>query len=60
MSTTDIALSAHLVIPGGYPGEVFIDALAETLHERFEISHPTIQIETSQKKHGCGQTVTPT
>ena len=53
MSTTDIALSAHLVMPGGYPGEAFIDGVANTLHERFEISHPTIQIETSQKNHGC-------
>jgi len=58
MSTTDIALSAHLVMPGGYPGEAFIDAVADTLHERFEISHPTIQIETSQRNHGCAPPVT--
>ena len=55
MSTTDIALSAHLVMPSGYPGEAFIDALADALHERFEISHPTVQIETSPKNHGCAR-----
>ena len=58
MSTTDIALSAHLVMPGGYPGDAFIDAMAEKLHERFEISHPTIQIETAQKSHGCAPPAT--
>lgn len=55
ISTSDIALSVHLLMPGGYPGEAFIDAVTARLHDRFEISHPTIQIETSQKNHGCEQ-----
>jgi len=55
ISTSDIALSVHLLMPGGYPGEPFIDAVTARLHDRFEISHPTIQIETSQKNHGCEQ-----
>lgn len=55
ISTSDIALSVHLLMPGGYPGEGFIDAVAADLHDRFEISHPTIQIETSPKNHGCEQ-----
>jgi cobalt-zinc-cadmium efflux system protein len=53
MSTSEVALSAHLVMPGGFPGDAFTDALAETLHHRFGISHPTIQIETSPRPHGC-------
>jgi cobalt-zinc-cadmium efflux system protein len=53
MSTSEVALSAHLVMPGGFPGDPFIDALAGTLHQRFGISHPTIQIETSLQPHGC-------
>jgi len=53
MSTSEVALSAHLVMPGGFPGDAFIDALADTLHQRFGISHPTIQIETSLRPHGC-------
>jgi cobalt-zinc-cadmium efflux system protein len=60
MSTTDIALSAHLVMPSGYPGQAFIDAVADALHERFEISHPTIQIETARKDCGCAPPAAPT
>jgi cobalt-zinc-cadmium efflux system protein len=55
ISTSDIALSVHLLMPRGYPGDAFVDAVAAELHERFEISHPTIQIETAQKCHGCEQ-----
>jgi cobalt-zinc-cadmium efflux system protein len=50
-----IALSLHLLMPGGYPGEGFIDAVAAKRHDRFEISHPTIQIESSQTHDGCEQ-----
>jgi len=53
MSTSEVALSAHLVMPGGFPGDAFVDALGESLHQRFGISHPTIQIETSPRPHGC-------
>jgi cobalt-zinc-cadmium efflux system protein len=53
------AMSANLVMPGGYPGQAFIDAVAHTLHERFEISHPTIQIETLRKDCGCAPPVAP-
>lgn len=53
MSTSEIALSAHLVIPGGHPGDGFIEALADALHRRFEISHPTIQVEISPRACGC-------
>lgn len=53
ISTSDIALSVHLRMPDGHPGDAFMDAVAVELHERFEISHPTIQIETAQKCHGC-------
>ena len=53
ISTLDIALSVHLRMPDGHPGDAFVDAVAAELHERFEISHPTIQIETAKKCHGC-------
>ena len=45
MSTTDIALTAHLVMPAGHPGDGFLGHVAHELHERFHITHPTIQIE---------------
>ena len=45
MSTSEIALTAHLVVPEGHPGDDFLNRLADELHENFEITHTTIQIE---------------
>lgn len=57
MSTTDIALTAHLVMPGGHPGDVFLTRIAHELHEHFHITHPTLQIELDGLDHGCAQTL---
>jgi cobalt-zinc-cadmium efflux system protein len=46
MGTTDTALTAHLVMPGGHPGDAALAALAHDLEHRFGIDHATIQIET--------------
>ena len=46
MSTTEIAMTCHLVIPNGHPGDEFIHHLAQDLAAKFKINHPTIQIET--------------
>lgn len=46
MSTTESALTAHLVMPGGAPGDAFLKALAEQLEHRFGIHHATVQVET--------------
>jgi cobalt-zinc-cadmium efflux system protein len=46
MSTTETALTAHVVTPAGFPGDAFTADLARQLKERFAIDHPTIQIET--------------
>jgi cobalt-zinc-cadmium efflux system protein len=53
MSTTDIALTAHLVMPGGHPGDDYFKALEAALHERYDITHATIQIDLSRIDHGC-------
>ena len=45
MSTTEIALTCHLEMPAGHPGDAFIHDLCEDLAERFRISHSTVQIE---------------
>ncbi|MFO0994800.1 MAG: cation diffusion facilitator family transporter [Hyphomicrobiales bacterium] len=45
MSTTETALTAHLVMPTGAPGDAFLMRVAEDLSHRFKIVHPTIQIE---------------
>lgn len=47
MSTTETALTAHLVMPEGCPGDDFLHGLAHELSHRFGIHHPTIQIERS-------------
>lgn len=45
MSTTESALTAHLVMPSGYPGDDFLRTAAAELETRFGIHHATIQIE---------------
>lgn len=46
MSTTETALTAHLLVPTGYPGDSFTAGIANALRETFGIAHATIQIET--------------
>jgi cobalt-zinc-cadmium efflux system protein len=45
MSTTESALTAHLVIPGAHPGDSFLHEVSHELEHRFGIGHPTLQIE---------------
>jgi len=45
MSTTETALTCHLVIPGEPPAPDFLVEVAHTLAERFAIDHPTLQVE---------------
>ena len=53
MSTTDIALTCHLVMPGGYPGDQTIDEITRELKEKFGISHTTLQTEQGTTEHNC-------
>jgi cobalt-zinc-cadmium efflux system protein len=46
MSTTRTAMTAHLVMPAGHPGDAFLIELCETLKIRHGIGHVTIQVET--------------
>ncbi len=45
MSTTETALTAHLVMPGGHPGDGFLHVLAHELDHDFGIGHATVQVE---------------
>ena len=45
LSTTETALSAHLVTPAGHPGDTWLAELAHDIEDRFAINHVTIQIE---------------
>ncbi|MBX7535510.1 cation diffusion facilitator family transporter [Qipengyuania sp. GH1] len=52
MSTTETALTAHLVMPGGHPGDAFLREVAEELEHHHRIGHTTLQIEMTRKP--CG------
>ena len=47
MSTTETALTAHLVLPAGHPGDEFLMQATTELKRRFGIGHTTLQIEVS-------------
>lgn len=48
MSTTETALTCHLVMPGARPADDFLVGVTRELRERYAIGHATIQIETSE------------
>jgi cobalt-zinc-cadmium efflux system protein len=52
MSTTQIALTAHLVMPGGNDDR-FITTLQNELKEKFNIGHTTFQIENRNLEQNC-------
>jgi cobalt-zinc-cadmium efflux system protein len=57
MSTTETALTVHLVMPAGHPGDDFLHHLSHELHEHFGVEHSTIQIEIGDFQCAC--TLTP-
>jgi cobalt-zinc-cadmium efflux system protein len=52
MSTTQTALTAHLVMPGGNDDE-FISLMQSALKQKFNIGHTTFQIERSDLQQNC-------
>lgn len=53
MSTTETALTAHLVMPQGHPGNVFLIQTCKELHDHFGIEHTTLQIEVGDSDQSC-------
>ena len=51
MSTTEVALTAHLVMPAGHPGDAFLHDACERLRHDHGIGHVTLQIEIGG--HAC-------
>jgi cobalt-zinc-cadmium efflux system protein len=45
MSTTETALTAHVVRPELDDHDAFLASVTKALHDRFEIEHATLQIE---------------
>ncbi len=52
ISTTEMALTCHLITPGGPAGDDFLMETAQMLNTSFRISHVTLQIET-REDNGC-------
>ncbi|HEX3674877.1 MAG TPA: cation diffusion facilitator family transporter [Rhizomicrobium sp.] len=46
MSTTETALTAHLVILDGHPGDAVLHGIADELRHHYGIAHATLQVET--------------
>jgi cobalt-zinc-cadmium efflux system protein len=53
LSTTSVALTAHLVVPDREADEALLGSLTPTLKRRFRIDHATLQIERDRCDHGC-------
>ena len=49
MSTTEVALTCHLIYPTGHPGDGELRRIANDLRIRFRIPHATLQVETDEQ-----------
>jgi cobalt-zinc-cadmium efflux system protein len=56
LSTTETALTAHLVVPTDQDGDRLLRQVRADLHDRFGIEHATLQLETADCDHCCGRT----
>jgi cobalt-zinc-cadmium efflux system protein len=56
MSTTEVALTAHLVMPGRPASDRFLRDVAASLESGFGVDHATLQIESGDDPCGdpCG------
>ncbi|HEV7359153.1 MAG TPA: cation diffusion facilitator family transporter [Steroidobacteraceae bacterium] len=53
LSTTSVALTAHLVVPDRGAEDALLTSLTPGLKRRFQIQHATLQIERDRCEHGC-------
>jgi cobalt-zinc-cadmium efflux system protein len=53
MSTTETALTVHLLRPNTPVDDAFLNGVAYELQHRFQISHATIQVEAGNVKEAC-------
>lgn len=53
MSTTEAALTAHLVVAGTHCDDALISKAARELHDRFGIEHATLQLENGDPAYPC-------
>jgi cobalt-zinc-cadmium efflux system protein len=53
LSTTSVALTAHLVVPDRSADDALLNSITPNLKRRFHIHHATLQIERDRCEHGC-------
>jgi cobalt-zinc-cadmium efflux system protein len=53
LSTTENAMTAHIVMPAGHPGDIFVDAIVGTLRVEYAMHHATLQVEMGTTEHSC-------
>lgn len=54
MSTSQVALTAHLVMPKATSDDDFLVMATEQLHEQFQITHVTLQLSRNAVGKACG------
>jgi cobalt-zinc-cadmium efflux system protein len=52
ISTTETAMTCHIIMPNGHPGDEFLIESARLLRHSFKIGHSTLQIEIDEN-NGC-------
>ena len=53
MSTTEVALTAHLVRPGAGLDDELLGKVCHDMQEKFGIGHVTVQVEQGDPDHAC-------
>ena len=51
--TSDVVLTAHLVMPEGHPDDAFFRAATDALRDRFRIGHVTLQVVREPVMAAC-------
>jgi len=54
MGTSHVALTAQLVMPDGHAGDAFLKDATQRMHDRFEITHVTLQVVRVPFTEACG------
>jgi cobalt-zinc-cadmium efflux system protein len=55
LGSSGAALSAHLLMPAGHPGDAFLESARDSLNRRFRIGHTTLQVEVGDAGRPCPQ-----
>ena len=53
LSTTEVALTVHIVVNDDFIDNNFLRKVQQYLHDHFGIEHATIQVEASKKGNEC-------